>query len=117
MSPRFSPTPVYQNGRMYFWRSEIERHKRQLAGLPPLEPNPDVIDVLVPAARTASEFGWGRRSLGRQVVESQNARARVALLTSEDGAAPAAEPAPAVDERRKRAAGPVARKSVDPVDA
>jgi hypothetical protein len=74
MSHKFSPTPVTQNGRLYFWRSQIETHKRELAGLPPVD-NRDAIDVLVPAARVATEFGWGRRTLGRRVVDSQNATA------------------------------------------
>jgi hypothetical protein len=73
MSHKF-PSPITQNGRLYFWRSQLEAHKRELAGLPPLN-EPDVIDVLVPAAQAASEFGFGRRTLGRRIAENQASEA------------------------------------------
>ena len=71
-------------------------------------------------------------------VTPENARACIALLTTEDNPAPAVKPAPVVDDRRKRSrppvetgsrpqpvseprrervAGAAARKSSDPVDA
>jgi hypothetical protein len=65
MSHKF-PAPVTQNGRLYFWRSQLERHKRKLAGLP-LDNGPKTPDVLVPAAQAAAEFGFGRRTLGRRI--------------------------------------------------
>jgi hypothetical protein len=68
MSHKF-PSPVQQHGRMYFWRSELEAYKRALAGLPPTD-NPNAVDMLVPAAQAASEFGFGRRTLGRRVAAS-----------------------------------------------
>ena len=71
MSQKF-PIPVKQNGRLYFWRSQLETHKRQLAGLPPLD-SLGMVDVLVLAAQVASEFGFGRRTLGRRVAESEQA--------------------------------------------
>ena len=71
MSHKF-PSPVQQQGRMYFWRNELEAYKRALAGLPPTD-NPNAVDMLVPAAQAASEFGFGRRTLGRRVAASQPA--------------------------------------------
>jgi hypothetical protein len=67
MSLKFSPKPVSQNGRLYFWRSQLEAYKRELAGLPPLDNPSTTIDELVPAAQAAREFGFGRRTLGRRL--------------------------------------------------
>ncbi len=60
------PSPIKQNGRLYFFRSQLEAYKRALAGLPP-EPWKGV-DELVPATLTAREFGFGRRTLGRRIA-------------------------------------------------
>jgi hypothetical protein len=69
MSHKF-PSPVTQNGRMFFWRSHLEAHKRALAGLPfEVDPQPD---VLVTAAQAAIEFGVCRRTIGRRVVEAMS---------------------------------------------
>ena len=60
------PAPIRQNGRLYFFRSHLEEHKRQLAGLPTA---PFVgPDQLVPAPEVGREFGWGRRTLGRRIA-------------------------------------------------
>jgi hypothetical protein len=61
--PTTFPKAVLQNGRNFFFRHQIEDHKRALAGLPPVEP-PAVLE-LVPAAQVAAEYGFGRRTLGR----------------------------------------------------
>ena len=65
------PKPIRQNGRVFFWRSRIEAHKRALSGLPPQDP--PSIDVLVPAKQVALEFGFGRRTLARRVAETETA--------------------------------------------
>jgi hypothetical protein len=67
------PTPVRQNGRIYFLRSSLEAHKRALAGLPPVDFQG--IDALVPAPRAATELGVGRRTIGRRVAELEDDRA------------------------------------------
>ncbi len=70
MSHKF-PSPITQNGRLFFWRSHLEAYKKALAGLPfEADPQPD---VLVPAAKVATEFGVCRRTLGRRVAESEKA--------------------------------------------
>lgn len=65
------PSPVTQNGRLFFIRDQVENHKRALAGLPP-KPASDVVE-LVPAAKVAAEFGFCRRTLGRRVAEAEQA--------------------------------------------
>lgn len=66
------PKPVRSKGkRLFFWRSQLEAYKLALAGLPKKEF--EGIDSLVPAAQTASELGFGRRTLGRRVVETEQA--------------------------------------------
>lgn len=81
MSPKF-PLPVRQRGRLFFWRSELEAYKRALARLPPKAPNSDVVDVLVPAAPAAAEFGVGRRTIGRRIVEAREAAEPVETAAS-----------------------------------
>ena len=73
MSPNF-PLPVRQRGHLYFWRSDLEGYKSALAGLPPKELDDNEIDVLVPAAKVAIEFGFCRRTLGRRVLEAEAAK-------------------------------------------
>lgn len=68
------PSTVNQNGRRYFWRREIERYKKELAGLPLPEDTP-APDILVPARQFASELGVCVRTLGRRIAESRSARA------------------------------------------
>jgi hypothetical protein len=66
------PNPVRQNGRLYFFRSQLEAYKRALAGLPPVEfEGPE---VLVPSNPVCLEFGVGRRTLGRRIKASQAAQ-------------------------------------------
>jgi hypothetical protein len=77
MSPKF-PLPVRQRGRLFFWRSHVEAYKRALAGLPPKALDPDLVDVLLPAAALAAEFGVGRRTIGRRVAEAEGAGLAIA---------------------------------------
>ncbi len=64
------PTPIRQaGGRLYFLRADVENYKLALAGLPPK--TFDGPDVLVPAVHVAGELGFGRRTLGRRVAESE----------------------------------------------
>ena len=70
--PKF-PTPVRQNGRMFFFRSHIEAYKRALAGLPLVDFQG--VDSLVPALTVAAELGFGRRTLGRRIAELQTSEA------------------------------------------
>jgi hypothetical protein len=70
---------VRQNGRLFFWRREIENYKRTLAGLPPKEPD-TAIDVLVAAGKIAKEFDVHRRTIGRRVAEVE--KAHLALATA-----------------------------------
>jgi len=62
------PSPIKQNGRLYFFRRQLEEYKRALAGLPPEPWNG--IDELVPATLAAREFGFGRRTLGRRITDA-----------------------------------------------
>jgi hypothetical protein len=75
MSHNF-PAAVTLKGRMFFWRSHLEAHKKALAGLP-FDDNPQP-DVLVPASQAAAEFGVCRRTIGRRVFERQSETAVVA---------------------------------------
>jgi hypothetical protein len=77
MFPKF-PLPVRQRGRLFFWRSKVEEYKRALAGLPPKAPDPDLVDVLVPAVALAAEFGVGRRTIGRRIAEAEGAGLAIA---------------------------------------
>jgi hypothetical protein len=69
MSANF-PSPLSLNGRRYFWRSELEAHKRALAGLP-FENQVDAPDVLVPVRQAAVEFGVCVRTISRRIAESR----------------------------------------------
>jgi hypothetical protein len=68
------PSSVDQNGRRYFWRSEVERYKKELAGLP-FQNDRNTPDVLIPAKLFAMELGVCVRTLGRRIAESRNAAA------------------------------------------
>ena len=65
--------PVDQNGRLYFFRSDVERYKRELANLPVMAF--EGVDTLVPAAQLALELGVGRRTIGRRIREAALAAA------------------------------------------
>jgi hypothetical protein len=66
------PLPIRgDNGRLYFPRSALERHKRRLMGLP--EQPAQEPESFVPADQVCREFGIGRRSLGRRIREAQKA--------------------------------------------
>ena len=65
LNPEF-PRPVSIRGRLFFARSEIERHKAGLLGRV-WEPGASFIDTFVPAAEVARELGFGRRTLGRRI--------------------------------------------------
>jgi hypothetical protein len=73
-------------GRWRFWRSEIEAHKRALAGLPELPIDPDKPDFLVDAKTVSAEFGFNRRTLGRRVKEAVDAANEAALEAGADAA-------------------------------
>ena len=83
MSDSFYTTAVRErpNGRIYFLRSEIEAHKRRLAGLPA---QPFVgPDQLVPITQTAFEFGKCSRTLKRAIAA---ARAEAAANSTDQAA-------------------------------
>ena len=65
-SPEF-PSPVRLQGRLYWSRTALENYKRELLGLAPLPIDPQTKIELVPATEAASEFGFGRRTLGRRI--------------------------------------------------
>ncbi len=71
------PTPRRIKGRLYFLRSEVEAYKaKALAhalGSEPVAPPPPPVDSLVPAKVIAEELGFGRRTLGRRLIESGRA--------------------------------------------
>jgi hypothetical protein len=73
VEPPLFPIPVKERGRWKFWRSEIEAHKRALAGLPELPIDPDKPDSLVDAKTVSEEFDFNRRTLGRRVKEAEDA--------------------------------------------
>ncbi len=60
-------------GRLFFDRHEVENYKRALLGLPLLERDPQTPIQLVSANQFADELGKHRRSLGRQIRETQAA--------------------------------------------
>jgi hypothetical protein len=68
------PLPVTQEGLMFFWRSDIERHKARLKGLPPPPADPSAFDMLVSAKQFAAELALSRRTVGRYVRLAQQAR-------------------------------------------
>ena len=70
-APEF-PAPIRQNGRLYFVDHAVENYKRELAGLPPLPPDPNAKIVFRPASEVAADFGFGRRTLGRRITKREN---------------------------------------------
>lgn len=67
IKPQF-PELTRSNGRLYGERGAFENYKRALAGLPPLELDPNRKIELVPAKQIAKELGFGRRTLGRRIA-------------------------------------------------
>jgi len=62
------PTPTRLGGRLYWNRADLENFKRALLGLPQIAANESARIELVPASQVTSEFGFGRRTLGRRVA-------------------------------------------------
>ena len=69
------PILTRQNGRLYGLRHEFEAYKRELAGLPPLQLDPNRPVELVPATQIAAELGFGRRPLGRRIAKREKGEA------------------------------------------
>jgi hypothetical protein len=67
--PKF-PTPIEQNGRLYFVERDLDNYIRELARLPTVADCGDIVR-LIPAVDAASRLGICRRSLGRRIVESR----------------------------------------------
>ena len=65
------PEPTRINGRLFFERHQLENAKRLVLGLPVLPRDPTAPIELVPALQVAQEFGRSRRTIARQVIESQ----------------------------------------------
>ena len=69
-APQF-PTPIRVNGRLFFSRIALERHKAELlawatGGEAVLSAVP-AVDSFVPAPKAATEFGFHRRTLSRRL--------------------------------------------------
>ena len=69
MSVKF-PTIIEQKGRRYVPRSEAEKYKKALAGLP-FEADQNAPEMLVPVRQFAAELGVCVRTVGRRIAESQ----------------------------------------------
>jgi hypothetical protein len=69
------PALIRQNGRLYGERGALENYKRVLAGMPPLNLDPNRPVELVPAKQIAAELGFGRRTLGRRIAVNVKADA------------------------------------------
>jgi hypothetical protein len=72
--PEF-PTPIRMKGRLYWRRNEIESYKRNLiayaTGAPIPDPEPlaaGTIETFVTSEQVSTEFGFGRRTLGRRIA-------------------------------------------------
>lgn len=64
------PIPVIKKGRLYWLRADVERYKRELAGLPPVnDPSASFVLEFVPALQFCAETGESRRTLGRRIRE------------------------------------------------
>jgi hypothetical protein len=68
------PEILVLNKRRYAWRSKIERHKAELAGIP-FQDRTDAPDVLVPIKRFAAELGVSVRTVERRIVDARKATA------------------------------------------
>jgi hypothetical protein len=69
------PAVIWQNGRGYILRGDLEAYKAQLiltasGGRGPIELTRSEYDTLVPLKRAAAELGYGRRTLGRRIAKS-----------------------------------------------
>jgi hypothetical protein len=74
------PQVLEVNGRLYLWRSELEKHKTALVAhalgqKPPMPTERPVGDSLVPLRVIAAELGVTRRTLGRQIKDQRSVRA------------------------------------------
>src|SRR4051794_40236066 len=67
-APEF-PEPIRRNGRLFFIDRQIENYKRALAGLPLLPDDPNAPIKFRAAGDVASDFGFGRRTLGRRIAK------------------------------------------------
>jgi hypothetical protein len=67
------PSPVYQNGRMFFVDRDAEDYLRALAGRTPLPCDPAEPLKLRSAQQFADDLGVGRRTIGRRVAQRNNA--------------------------------------------
>jgi hypothetical protein len=69
------PDVIWQRHRGYMLRSELNRYEQELKavslGVPPVPPQPIETDPLVPLKQVASELGFGRRTLGRRILEAR----------------------------------------------
>jgi hypothetical protein len=92
--PRFARV-IWQNGRGYVLRSELNRYKAELTaaalGVAPVYPPRVDPDPLVPLKAVCEELGVGRRTIGRRIAESRPSEAwaesRTHRSTSEHGEA------------------------------
>jgi hypothetical protein len=64
--PQF-PSPARFGGRLRFDAFDVERFKRELAGLPPPERDPSQPVRFVDATAVCSDLSIDRRTLGRRV--------------------------------------------------
>ncbi len=69
MSAKFPPV-IEQKGRRFVRRSDAERYKCALAGLP-FEADPNTPEMLIPVRQFAAELGVCVRTVGRRIAESQ----------------------------------------------
>ena len=68
MSAKF-PCPLSINGRHYFLRADLERHKHELAGLP--FERVEAPAELIPIRQAAAEFGVSVKTITRRISESR----------------------------------------------
>ena len=69
MSYKF-PSVIKQKGRRFVRRTEAERYKNGLAGLP-FEADSNAPELLVPVKQFAAELGVCVRTVGRRIAETQ----------------------------------------------
>ena len=62
------PVPARIGGRLRFDAFDAERYKRELAGLPALERDPQQPIRFVDASAICRDLGINRRTLGRRVA-------------------------------------------------
>jgi hypothetical protein len=73
------PDVLWQNGRGYILRSELDRYKTDLIaaalGVAPVYSPRVNPDPLVPLKAVSEELGVGRRTIGRRIAESRSPEA------------------------------------------